>query len=51
MFGKERYGDYNELLNKAFAKNKDEAWGKLLQKKIDIIQTDWPIQLGKYLGR
>ena len=34
--------------NTALLKNKDDAWGKLLQKKIDIIQTDWPIQLKNY---
>jgi len=34
--------------NTALLKGKDESWGKLLQKGIDIIQTDWPYQLKKY---
>ena len=32
----------------ALLKSKDEAWGKLFQKGIDIIQTDWPLQLKNY---
>jgi len=32
----------------ALFKSKDDSWGKLFEKGIDIIQTDWPIQLLKY---
>ena len=34
--------------NTALLKSKEDSWGKLMQKGIDIIQTDWPIQLKKY---
>ena len=34
--------------NTALFRDKDSVWGKLMQKGIDIIQTDWPIQLKKY---
>ena len=32
----------------ALLKDKDISWGKLMQKGIDIIQTDWPYQLKNY---
>ena len=34
--------------NTALFKSKDDTWGKLLQKGIDILQTDWPLHLKKY---
>ena len=32
----------------ALLKSRDESWGKMIQKGIDIIQTDWPWQLKNY---
>ena len=34
--------------NTAMTKDKDISWGKLFEKEIDVIQTDWPFQLIKY---
>ncbi|MCL2879213.1 MAG: glycerophosphodiester phosphodiesterase family protein [Treponema sp.] len=34
--------------NMALFKSKDDSWGKLFKKGIDIVQTDWPAQLGEY---
>ena len=43
------YGGLDD--NTAMLKSKDDSWGRLLKKGIDIIQTDWPVQLREYLGR
>ena len=32
----------------ALLKSKDDSWGKIIQKDIDVIQTDWPLQLRDY---
>lgn len=32
----------------AILTNKETTWGKLYEKGIDVIQTDWPFQLKKY---
>lgn len=32
----------------ALRKSKDDAWGELFHKRLDVIQTDWPLQLKKY---
>jgi len=34
--------------NTALLKDKDSAWGELFRKGIDVIQTDWPVQLKEY---
>ena len=32
----------------ALLDNPDKSWGVLLQRGIDILQTDWPMQLSRY---
>ena len=34
--------------DKALLKSKDESWGIMFKKGIDVIQTDWPMQLKNY---
>ena len=35
--------------NAAVVGEKDKAWGWLIDKKFDIIQTDWCLMLKKYI--
>ena len=38
-------GDDSSLLQ-----SPEEGWGFMVQKGMDIIQTDWPVELGRYLS-
>ena len=35
----------------ALMQSKDAAWGEMLRKGINVIQTDWPVQLKQYRDR
>lgn len=37
--------------NSAILSDMDQAWGWLLDRKFDIIQTDWPLLLKTYINR
>ena len=37
--------------NNAILKDMDEAWGWLLERGYDIIQTDWPLLLKNYMNK
>ncbi|MCI9589700.1 MAG: hypothetical protein HFG42_03980 [Lachnospiraceae bacterium] len=37
--------------NTAILKNMEEGWGWLLDKKFDMIQTDWPLLLRNYIDQ
>ena len=37
--------------NSAILSGMDEAWGWLLDKGYDIIQTDWPLLLKNYIEK
>ena len=34
--------------DQSVVQNPDAGWGKLIEKKIDVIQTDWPSLLASY---
>lgn len=43
------YAGYEDDL--ALLENPDLSWGKLIDKGINVLQTDWPLQLSRYRDR
>ena len=44
--GHRLYAGYEDDV--ALAKGPEASWGKLIDKGIDILQTDWPYQLNQF---